>query len=77
MAFCKRRRQVDHGGLSPEDRARIEEEAMRKLVRFALSNAVEGRSGLEFERGCERDCLAGAEVGQKQHSRHFAGRLNL
>ena len=50
---------------------------MRSSVRLALSNAVEGRSGLEFERGCERYCLAGTEMGQKQHPRHFARQVEF
>ncbi len=41
------------------------------LVRLALANAVEGDSGQRFERDVERLRLAGVEVGDKCHSRHF------
>ena len=56
------------GGLSPEDR---EQQAMTNLVRMALVNAVEGRSGQEFERDVHRHALAGCVIGDKQRSRHF------
>jgi hypothetical protein len=42
-----------------------EDEAFQNLVRIALSNAVEGRSFLEFERDVLRYRLASAAVGVK------------
>ena len=56
------------GGMSPEDR---EQKAMTNLVRLAIVNAVEGRSGAEFERDVHRQALAGVDIGDKQRSRHF------
>lgn len=46
--------------------------ALQNLVRLALSNASEGRSGLAFEREVVRLQLAYGDVGDKNHSRHFA-----
>ena len=42
------------------------------LVRLAIANAVQGRSGRAFERDCARMSLAGGSVGDNLHSRHFA-----
>ena len=44
---------------------------MQRLVRLAISCCVEGRSGLEFERECARLTLAGVQLGESCHSRHF------
>ena len=45
--------------------------SMRHLVRLALSCAVEGRSGREFERDCQRLSLGGVTLGTSNQSRHF------
>ena len=52
----------------PPDNARI----LENLVRLAVGNAAEGRPGRAFERDCTRLGLAGANVGEYMHSRHFA-----
>lgn len=44
---------------------------MERLTMLAISAAVEGRSGLEFERDVFRSSLLGALVGTARHTRHF------
>lgn len=46
-------------------------QALKHLVRLALSCAVEGRSGKEFERDCQRWSLGGVMLGTSNRSRHF------
>ena len=46
--------------------------ALKNLVRLAIANAVEGRSGKAFERDIARMSLAQATLGDMMHSRHFA-----
>jgi hypothetical protein len=57
--------------LTPEELDARGETAMRNSVMLAISNAVEARSGYEFERDVERYRIAGCVMGDKQSSRHF------
>lgn len=53
------------------DENQCQQEAMERLVMVALTAAVEGRSGLEFERDVFRAGLLGADIGLSHRSRHF------
>ena len=57
--------------LEAQVRANPQQETMERLVMLAVSAAVEGRSGLEFERDVFRSSLLGASVGTSHHTRHF------
>ena len=71
--------EVAAGGLSPPVEAcRLPglevvsgQQAMRHVVRLALSNLVEGRSGLEYERDATRLSLCGLALPARCQTRHF------
>ena len=54
--------------MSPEE---LRMNSLQNLVSLALTCAVEGRSGREFERDCTRWSLAKVNMGSSDHSRHF------
>lgn len=61
----------DDEELEVQLRSDPKQETMERLVTLAISAAVEGRSGLEFERDVFRSSLLGVSVGTSHHTRHF------